>query len=94
MTDTDTLDRAPAEVSAGVGGIAADRLRSFIERIESVDERVKELQEDRKEILAEAKGEGWCTKAIGQIVRLRRKDPADRSEEEATLELYLGALGE
>ncbi|MBP2298365.1 DUF2312 domain-containing protein [Azospirillum picis] len=76
-----------------VGGIAADRLKSFVERIERLEEEKRGLQEDIKEVYAEAKGTGFDTKIIRQIIRLRKMDKADRQEQEAILELYKEALG-
>ncbi|MBP2232508.1 uncharacterized protein (UPF0335 family) [Azospirillum agricola] len=76
-----------------VEGIAADRLKSFVERIERLEEEKKGLQEDVKEVYAEAKGTGFDTKIIRQIIRLRKMDKADRQEQEAILELYKEALG-
>ncbi|NUB36095.1 DUF2312 domain-containing protein [Azospirillum brasilense] len=76
-----------------VGGIAADRLKSFVERIERLEEGKRGLQEDIKEVYSEAKGTGFDTKIIRQIIRLRKMDKADRQEQEAILELYKEALG-
>lgn len=75
------------------GGIAADRLRSFIERIERLEEEKKGLADDIKEVYAEAKGTGFDTKIMRQIIRLRKMEQADRQEQEALLELYRQALG-
>ncbi|WP_376960150.1 DUF2312 domain-containing protein [Azospirillum sp. A26] len=75
-----------------VGGIAADRLKSFVERIEKLEEEKAGISEDVKEIYAEAKGTGFDTKIIRQIIRLRKMDKADRQEAEAILELYKQAL--
>ena len=77
---------------AQTGGIAADRLRSFIERIEHLEEERANLNADLREVYAEAKGSGFDAKTIRQIVRLRRLDAADRQEQEATLDLYKHAL--
>ena len=68
------------------GGIAADRLRSFLERIERLEEEKAGLTADIREIYAEAKGSGFDTKVMRQIVRLRKMDSADRQEQEALLE--------
>lgn len=76
------------------GGVAADRLRSFIERVERLEEDKKAIMEDMKEVFAEAKGEGYDTKIMRQIIRLRKMDRAERQEMEAILELYLAALGD
>ena len=86
-----------ADGSATVEGattVAADRLRSFIERIERLEEEKAAIMEDQKEVYAEAKGEGYDTKILRQVVRIRKMDRADRQEQEALLELYLSAIGE
>ncbi|WP_127523645.1 DUF2312 domain-containing protein [Mesorhizobium sp. Z1-4] len=73
--------------------VAAGQLRAFIERIERLDEDARALNEDRKEVYAEAKGSGFDTKAMKTIIAMRRKDPDQRHEEEAMVELYKAALG-
>lgn len=75
------------------GGIGADRLRSFIERIERLEEEKAALTADIREVYAEAKGEGFDTKVMRQVVRLRKMDANDRQEQEAILDLYKQALG-
>jgi uncharacterized protein (UPF0335 family) len=78
---------------ADVGGIAADRLKSFIERIERLEEEKKALADDIKEVFAEAKGTGFDVKIMRQVIRLRRMDKDDVSEQETLLDLYRRALG-
>ncbi len=78
---------------ADVGGIAADQLRSFIERIERLEEEKAALAGDIREVYAEAKGNGFDTKIMRQVVRLRKMDSNDRSEQEELLDLYKAALG-
>ncbi|MBE0694864.1 MAG: DUF2312 domain-containing protein [Aquamicrobium sp.] len=73
--------------------VAAGQLRSFIERIERLEEEKKTIADDIKEVFAEAKGTGFDTKAIRTLIRLRKKDQAERQEEEAILDLYKAALG-
>ncbi|TIL53792.1 DUF2312 domain-containing protein [Mesorhizobium sp.] len=73
--------------------VAAGQLRAFVERIERMNEEAKAIGDDKKEIYAEAKGTGFDTKAIKQLIRLRRMDPAARQEEESILDLYKAALG-
>ncbi len=77
---------------AEIGGIAADRLRTFVERIERLEEEKAAITADIREVYAEAQGTGVNAKILRQIVRLRRLDQADRREEEAMLELYKRAL--
>ena len=78
---------------ADVGGIAADRLRSFIERIERLEEEKAALATDLREVFAEAKSVGFDTKIMRQILRLRKMERNDREEQEALLDLYKRALG-
>lgn len=71
---------------------AKEQLRSYIERIERLEEERSALSEDMREVYAEAKGEGFDTKIMRQVVRLRKLDKADFQEQEAILELYKRAL--
>jgi uncharacterized protein (UPF0335 family) len=74
-------------------GVAADQLKSLIERIERLEEDKANTASDIKDVYAEAKGTGFDTKALRTIIRNRKKDHAERQEEEAILELYMQALG-
>lgn len=76
-----------------VGGIAADRLRSLIERVERLEEERKALGSDIKDIFAEAKSAGFDVKVIRQLIMIRKKEPADVEEAETLLDLYRRALG-
>lgn len=76
-----------------VGGIAGDQLRSVIERIERLEEEKVALQADIKEIYAEAKANGFDTKIIRQLIRLRKMEDTDRKEQEELLDLYKRAIG-
>ncbi len=78
---------------ADAGGVAGDRLRSFVERIERLEEEKREVQDQMKDVFAEAKGEGFDVKVMRQVIRLRRLRPNDRSELEELLDLYKSALG-
>ena len=73
--------------------VAAGQLRAFIERIERLEDDKKTVADDIKEVYAEMKGTGFDTKAVRTIVRLRKKDQAERQEEESILDLYKAALG-
>lgn len=73
--------------------IAQDRLRSFIERVERLLEERATLTADTREVYAEAKSNGFDTKVMRLIIRLRALDPQDRQEQEALLDLYKRALG-
>jgi uncharacterized protein (UPF0335 family) len=73
--------------------VAQDQIRAFIERIERMEEEKKAIADDIKEIYAEAKGNGFDTKVLRQIIRIRKQDHAERMEQEALLELYMAALG-
>jgi uncharacterized protein (UPF0335 family) len=73
--------------------VAADQLRSFVERIERIEEEIKERNADKRDIYAEAKGNGFDTKVLKKIIGLRRRDYVERQEEDAILEIYMQALG-
>jgi uncharacterized protein (UPF0335 family) len=74
-------------------GFAKDHLRAFIDRIERLEEERAALTADIREVYNEAKGNGFDTKIMRQVVRMRKLDKADFQEQEAILDLYLGALG-
>jgi uncharacterized protein (UPF0335 family) len=76
-----------------VGGIAVERLKSFIERIERLEEERRVLSGDIKEVYAEAKGTGFEPKIMRQIIKIRRMDKEEVDEEESLLDLYKRALG-
>ena len=76
-----------------VGGIAGERLKSFIERIERLEEETKALAEDIKEVYAEAKGVGFDVKIMRQVIKIRKMDQDDLDEQETLLDVYMQALG-
>jgi uncharacterized protein (UPF0335 family) len=78
---------------AQVGGVAGEQLRAFIERIERLEEEKKDVQEQIKEVFGEAKGVGFDTRIMRQLLRLRKLRDADRSEQEELLEIYKTAIG-
>lgn len=78
---------------AETGGIAGAQLRSIVERIERLEEERKALGDDIRDIYAEAKANGFDTKTLRSVVRLRKQDRAEREEQAALLDLYLHALG-
>ena len=75
------------------GGVTADQLKSFVERIENLEDEKTELLQQIKDVYAEAKAEGYDIKTMRQVVRLRKMRPHDRSEQEELLDLYKSALG-
>jgi uncharacterized protein (UPF0335 family) len=76
-----------------VGGIAADRLRSLVDRIERLEEERKALGNDIKDIYAEAKSAGFDVKVLRQLIRIRKQEAADVEEQETLLDVYRRALG-
>jgi uncharacterized protein (UPF0335 family) len=78
---------------ADTGGIAADRLKSFIERVERLEEEKAAIAGDVKEIYAEAKSSGFEVKIMRQLVRLRKMEPAVRKEQDELLDIYKRAIG-
>jgi len=77
---------------ADVGGIASDRLRTIIERVERLEEEKSTLAEDIREVFLEAKAAGFDVKILRQVIRLRKLNSSDRQEQEAVLDLYKRAL--
>ena len=73
--------------------ITADQLRSFIERYERLEAEKQDIADQQKDVLAEAKGCGYDTAILREIIKLRKMDPQDRAEKEAILQVYLEALG-
>ena len=75
------------------GSVAAEILKSFVQRIETLEAEKREIAEQVKEVYAEAKGSGFDAAAIRRVVALRRKPDEERLEQEAITDLYLSALG-
>lgn len=88
MSVTTTETDHPAE-----GNIAADRLRSIVNRIERLEEERKALASDIKDIYAEAKSAGFDVKVLRQLIRMRKQEPAEIEEQETLLDVYRRALG-
>lgn len=74
-------------------GFAAEQLKSIIERIERLEEEKKALSDDIKDVYGEAKANGFDTKILRQVIRIRKQDADERHEQETILDLYLAALG-
>jgi uncharacterized protein (UPF0335 family) len=72
---------------------AKDQLKSFVARIERLEEERSALGADIREVYSEAKGTGFDTKIMRQVIRMRKLDKADFQEQEAMLDLYLTAMG-
>lgn len=79
--------------SVGDNSVAVEELRQFLERIERLDEEIAGINGDKKDVWTEAKGRGFDTKAMRVILAKRRKDPSERQELDAIVELYENALG-
>ena len=73
--------------------VARDQLRSIVERIERLEEEKKAIADDIKDVFAEAKANGFDTKTLRTVVRLRKVEATEREEQEAMLDLYMSALG-
>jgi uncharacterized protein (UPF0335 family) len=74
-------------------GVAEERLKSFIERIERLEEEKAALTADIREVYSEAKAAGFDIKIMRQVVRLRKMEAADRQEQEELLDIYKRAVG-
>jgi len=73
-------------------GIAGDRIRSFVERIEQLDTELQEINEQKKEVFAEAKGEGFDVKVLKEIITVRKQHKDERDEHETLLDVYMRAM--
>jgi uncharacterized protein (UPF0335 family) len=73
--------------------ITASELRSFVERYERLEVENKDINDQKKEVMAEAKGRGYDTKALRKIIAMRKRNRDDLAQEEAVLEVYMSALG-
>lgn len=74
-------------------GVAAEELRSIVDRLEHLAEEKETIADNMREVFAEAKGRGFDSKAIRTILKIRKQDRDERAEQESILELYLSALG-
>jgi len=83
----------PDNVVDTASSVAASELRAFVERYERLESEKKDIADQMKEVMAEAKGRGYDTKALRKIIALRKRDKDDLAEEEAMMELYKSALG-
>ncbi|MEQ8403903.1 MAG: DUF2312 domain-containing protein [Oceanicaulis sp.] len=80
--------------SDAIGAAAREQLKQFVARIERLEEEKASLAADIKEVYAEAKSFGYDTKVLRKVISIRKQDRHEREEQEALLELYLGAVGE
>ena len=72
---------------------AGGQLKAIVERIERLEEEKKAIADDIKEVYAEAKANGFDTKILRKVISLRRKEAAERAEEQSMLDVYMAALG-
>jgi uncharacterized protein (UPF0335 family) len=93
ITPADTGKAPTKKKDDDVHGIAVDRLRSIIERVERLEEEKKALSSDIKDIMAEAKSAGFEPKALRRVLAARRMEAREREELEGLLEVYMKALG-
>jgi uncharacterized protein (UPF0335 family) len=93
MSAVGAVEKTASNNGTSTAGFAVDHLRTFIERVERLEEEKAALTADLREVYSEAKGQGFDTKIMRQVVRLRKLDRADFQEREAILDLYMSALG-
>jgi uncharacterized protein (UPF0335 family) len=82
-----------ADENTTTGGIAADRLRSIVNRIERLEEERRALGSDIKDIYAEAKSAGFDVAVLRAIIKMRKQEPAEVEEQETLIDVYRRALG-
>ena len=93
LLDSKATSKPPKVVPVGTSTIAHDQLHAFIQRIERLEEEKAAIAGDIKEIYLEAKGTGFDVKIMRKVVSLRKKETAERQEEQSLMDLYLHALG-
>jgi len=76
-----------------IGGVTAEQLRSYVERVERLEAEKAEVAATIRDVMAEAKAEGFDAKVLRQVLKLRKLDAQDRAEQESLLDLYMRALG-
>ena len=82
MTDLNGIDR-----------VTGAELRQFVEHYELLELEKTDIADAQKEVMAEARGRGYDTKALRKIIALRKREADDIAEENAVLEMYCEALG-
>lgn len=87
------MAKAVSEEEIKSGGLAVDRLRSLVERIERLEEERKALGSDIKDIYAESKSAGFDPKVLRQLIRIRKQEASEVEEQETILDIYRRALG-
>ncbi len=92
---SDHMKNTPEDeaVRARTFSAAESELRQFVERFEQLESEKKDVADQQKEVMAEAKGRGYDTKVLRKVIALRKRKPDDVAEEQAVLDMYLGALG-
>ena len=90
---SDIFDEDAPKAGDNSGAVAADELKTFVERFERVQGEIDDLKEDQKSIKDEAKARGYDMKAFAEMIRLRKMEPDERKEREAIRDLYAAALG-
>ena len=93
MEYVDMPDGSAVSKKTKAGPVSAERLKSFVERIEKLEEERHAIGGDIRDVYSEAKGVGYDVKTMRRIVSLRKMDAADRDEQEALLDTYKHALG-
>lgn len=79
--------------SGEIGGIAADALKQFVDRIERLSEEKTAIQNDIKDVYSQAKSQGFETKVLRRLISLRKMDSMEREELEQIEALYRACLG-
>ena len=73
-------------------GVAGDRIRSYVERIEHLEDEISELMELKKQVFSEAKGDGLDVKILKEVIKLRKQDKDERDEHDSLLDVYMRAI--
>lgn len=93
MSNVEMIEKTSDDVGSSSTGFSHGQLKSIVERVERLEEEKANISEDIKEVYSEAKSNGFDAKIIRKIISLRKKDEAQRQEEESLMDIYMTALG-
>lgn len=77
----------------GDNSISVQDLKNIIAKVEKLEEEKSDIGSDIRQVYSEAKGNGFDTKAIRKLIKLRKKSASEIQEEATILGTYANALG-
>jgi uncharacterized protein (UPF0335 family) len=71
-----------------MGTTMAERVRLFVRQIETAQQAIDAANTDKTELFKAAKQQGLSPKVLKRVVTERRRDPADREQNDALFQQY------